>query len=82
MQFALKYQSDSSKVKSLVSCFQIVAKTMIKNKKPGAIVNISSQVSKRATVAQAVYGASKGALDNLTKTMVLELGPHQVDKIY
>lgn len=63
---------------AVVNVSQIVAKTMIKNKKPGAIVNISSQVSKRATVAQAVYGASKGALDNLTKTMVLELGPHQI----
>lgn len=63
---------------AVINVSQIVAKSMIKNNKPGSIVNISSQVSKRATVSQAVYGASKGALDNLTKHMVLELGPHKI----
>ena len=44
----------------------------------GAIVNISSIASERALPQHTVYAASKGALNQLTKVMALELGPHKV----
>lgn len=54
---------------------------MIERGKGGSIVNISSQASKVALPGHAVYVASKGGLDMLTKVMALELGPHQVGYI-
>uniref|UniRef100_A0A7N8XRI6 Dicarbonyl/L-xylulose reductase n=1 Tax=Mastacembelus armatus TaxID=205130 RepID=A0A7N8XRI6_9TELE len=44
----------------------------------GSIVNVSSQASQCALRDHAVYCATKGALDMLTKVMALELGPYQI----
>ena len=41
-----------------------------------AIVNVSSQASMAALKDHTLYSSAKGALDMLTKTMALELGPH------
>ena len=57
---------------------QIVARGMIAAGSGGAIVNISSQASSRALPQHASYCASKGALDQLTRVMALELGPHNI----
>lgn len=65
-------------VKSVLFLSQIMAKKMISNGKGGSIVNVSSQASLRALPSHATYCASKGALDLLTKSMALELGPHQI----
>ena len=46
----------------------------------GAIVNISSFLSTTARALLTAYGASKAALDQVTRTMSLELGPHQVSE--
>lgn len=46
--------------------------------KGGSIVNISSQTAMIAIENHATYSASKGALDQLTKVMALELAPYQV----
>ncbi len=54
---------------------QIVARGMIAGDRGGAIVNISSQASSRALAQHTAYCASKGALDQLTRMMALELGP-------
>jgi len=62
----------------VINVSQVVAKTLIKNKKPGAIVNMSSVASMRAVSTLVSYGAAKGAMDNLTKNMVLDLAPHQI----
>ena len=55
---------------------------MIERGKGGSIVNMSSQVSKMALPDHAIYCASKGALDQLTRVMALELGPKQVGEPY
>jgi len=57
---------------------QIVAKGMISRGSGGAIVNVSSQSSMRAVQDHTAYCTSKGALDQLTRMMALELGPHQI----
>ncbi len=56
---------------------RIVARHMILSKS-GAIVNVSSQPSQVALTDHASYCASKGALDQLTRVMALELGPHGI----
>jgi len=57
---------------------QVVAKNMIKRGKGGSIVNISSQASLVALQDHTSYCTSKGALDQLTRMMALELGPHKI----
>uniref|UniRef100_A0A8C5J106 Dicarbonyl and L-xylulose reductase n=1 Tax=Junco hyemalis TaxID=40217 RepID=A0A8C5J106_JUNHY len=56
----------------------IVARQMIAQGVPGAIVNVSSQASKRALRDHAVYCSTKSALDMLSKVMAMELGPHKI----
>ncbi|KAJ8679029.1 hypothetical protein QAD02_014816 [Eretmocerus hayati] len=65
-------------VKSIVNVSQVVAENMIERKVAGSIVNVSSQASHSALKDHAIYCASKGAVDMLTKTMALELGPHNI----
>ena len=43
-----------------------------------AIVNVSSQASSRAFADHTAYCVSKGALDQLTRMMALELGPRGI----
>ncbi|CAB1438347.1 unnamed protein product [Pleuronectes platessa] len=57
---------------------RIVARGMKARGSGGSIVNVSSQASQCAIRDLAVYCATKGALDMLTKGMALELGPHQI----
>lgn len=57
---------------------QVVARGMVARGQGGAIVNVSSQTSTRALPDHTAYCASKGALDQLTRVMALELGPHQI----
>jgi len=68
----------SINVKSVVNISQIVANNMKKRNQGGSIVNISSQSSMIAIENHAVYCASKGALDQLTKVFALELAPFQI----
>uniref|UniRef100_UPI00398F101F L-xylulose reductase n=1 Tax=Pristiophorus japonicus TaxID=55135 RepID=UPI00398F101F len=65
-------------VKALLHVSQIIAKRMKCRGKGGSIVNLSSQASRCALKDHAVYCASKGAVDMLTKVMALELGPHKI----
>ena len=45
---------------------------------PGSIVNISSMSSFQALPNHAPLAASKAGLDQLSKVMAVELGPHQI----
>ena len=60
--------------------FKVVTEGMIDRGKGGAIVNISSQTSHMAVSLYVSYSISKAALDQVTRTMALELGPHQVSR--
>ncbi|XP_078483426.1 L-xylulose reductase-like [Ciona intestinalis] len=57
---------------------KIVASGMVERKSGGSIVNVSSQASMRGIENHTIYGATKAALDNVTKNMSLELGPHKI----
>ncbi|XP_014207955.1 L-xylulose reductase-like [Copidosoma floridanum] len=64
--------------KAILNVSQVVAQNLIDRKVPGSIVNISSTGSKAAYWEYAVYGASKSAVNMLTKSMALELGPNKI----
>eukprot|EP00039_Didymoeca_costata_P020444 m.341282 g.341282 ORF g.341282 m.341282 type:complete len:270 (+) comp19980_c0_seq1:53-862(+) len=57
---------------------QIAARSMIARGSPGSIVNVSSQASTVGLPLHAAYCSSKGALDQLTRVMAVELGPHNI----
>lgn len=65
-------------VRAIMVVSQIAARQMIARGGGGAIVNVSSQSSVRALEDHATYCASKGAVDQLTRAMALELGSHQI----
>ncbi|WP_231933261.1 glucose 1-dehydrogenase [Botrimarina mediterranea] len=68
----------SVNLRSVLIVSQIVAKGMVERGAGGSIVNVSSQASLVAIADHAAYCASKGALDQLTRVMALELGPHRI----
>jgi 3-oxoacyl-[acyl-carrier protein] reductase len=53
-------------------CGQALARWAIANKRPAAIVNVSSISAARPAPGCGLYSASKAALDSLTKSMALE----------
>ncbi|KFM69898.1 L-xylulose reductase, partial [Stegodyphus mimosarum] len=68
----------SVNVKAVINISQVVANSLKERGASGSIVNISSQAALVAIPEHATYCASKGALDQLTKVMALELGPFQI----
>jgi NAD(P)-dependent dehydrogenase (short-subunit alcohol dehydrogenase family) len=65
-------------VRAVMLITQVIARDMIRRGDGGAVVNLSSQASMIGIRDHAAYCASKGALDQLTRVMALELGPHQI----
>jgi len=65
-------------VRAMMIVSQVVARGLIARGEGGAIVNVSSQASQIALKDHTTYCASKGAVDQLTRVMALELGPHQI----
>lgn len=57
---------------------QAVARRLISTKKPGSIVNISSQMGHVGAAGRTIYCASKHAVEGLTKAMGVELAPHNI----
>jgi 2-dehydro-3-deoxy-D-gluconate 5-dehydrogenase len=65
---------------NLNSCFflsQIAARSMVE-RKAGKIINIASEYSRFGNPIAPSYAASKGGLIQLTKSMAIELAPHNV----
>jgi NAD(P)-dependent dehydrogenase (short-subunit alcohol dehydrogenase family) len=61
-------------VKTLFVCCQVAARHMV-TRREGRIVNILSTSSNLGFARLAIYDASKGAAQQLTRTMAIELGP-------
>jgi NAD(P)-dependent dehydrogenase (short-subunit alcohol dehydrogenase family) len=55
-----------------------VAAGMVKARIPGAIIHISSQMGHVGGIDRTVYSASKHAIEGLTKSMAIELGPSNI----
>ena len=57
---------------------QEYARERVAAKRPGSIVNVSSDASFLGVIDHAAYCASKAALDAATRVMANELGPHGI----
>jgi NAD(P)-dependent dehydrogenase (short-subunit alcohol dehydrogenase family) len=61
-------------VRAAFALSQSVARSLIAAGKPGAIINISSQMGHVGGIDRTVYAASKHAIEGLTKAMAIDLG--------
>lgn len=59
---------------SVLNCTHLALPSMIR-KKEGIILNISSIWGEKGASCEAVYSASKGAINSFTKSMAKEVGP-------
>ena len=57
---------------------QAVTDKMLAAKMPGAVINISSQMGHVGGPLRTVYCSSKWAIEGLTKSLAMELGPHGI----
>ncbi|MDV8071473.1 SDR family oxidoreductase [Rhodococcus sp. IEGM 1366] len=57
---------------------QSAARAMIECENGGTIVNVSSIASQLATDTNGVYGATKGAVEALTRGFAVSLSPHRI----
>ena len=62
---------------SALNCTHLAVPAMV-HKKAGVILNISSMWGEVGASCEAVYSASKGAVNAFTKAMAKELGPSQI----
>lgn len=65
-------------LKSIFFCTQIATKNMVENEIKGSVVNISSVCGFAACECIAPYNAAKGAMNSLTKSIAIELAPHNI----
>ncbi|GFW78682.1 hypothetical protein TNCV_4261051 [Trichonephila clavipes] len=65
-------------VKAIINIGQLIATDMKARGKGGAIVNLSSVMGFTVAPAYGVYCASKGAVDQLTRSMALDFGPYNI----
>ena len=63
---------------SAIHCSRIAARAMIAAGHGGRIVNVSSIHSYRAERGASHYDLAKGAMDQLTRALALELAPHNI----
>ena len=54
------------------------AKRLIEEKRPGSIINMSSQMGHVSWHKRALYSASKHAVEGFTKGMAVEWGKHNI----
>ncbi len=65
-------------VKAAYFLTQAVAKGLLNSKKPGSLINISSQMAHVGGPERAVYCATKHAVEGFTKAMAIEWGPSNI----
>ncbi len=65
-------------VKAAYFITQAVAKGLLAAKKPGSLINVSSQMAHVGGIDRAVYCATKHAVEGFTKSMAIEFGPNQI----
>lgn len=65
-------------LKSVFLCSQAAARLMAEQRKPGAIVNISSFGAARAHREMVAYDAAKGGIEAATRAMAMDLAPWQI----
>ena len=59
----------------VVHTCQAAVRLMLQHKKPGVVVNISSECAERGSTGQSAYAASKAAVESFTHSWAKELSP-------
>ena len=59
-------------------CCIAEARAMVKQGRGGVILNVTSGETTRPAIRLAPYGAAKAAINHMTQTMAVELGPHGI----
>jgi NAD(P)-dependent dehydrogenase (short-subunit alcohol dehydrogenase family) len=57
---------------------QAVARGLVDAKRPGSIINMSSQMGHVGAITRSVYCGSKHAVEGMTKAMAMDLAPYQI----
>lgn len=65
-------------LKGVVLCTQYAARTMIMQRRGGAIINLSSSTGLNANISRGPYSVSKAAIIMATKLFARELGEHRI----
>ena len=65
-------------LKGACFCAQAVAKRMVADGRPGAIINLTSGAAYRGSPRGVHYCASKGGVLSMTRQMALELAPYRI----
>ncbi|MFL5005085.1 MAG: SDR family NAD(P)-dependent oxidoreductase, partial [Microvirga sp.] len=65
-------------LKSVFLCGQAAARRMVAQGGGGTIINMASVNARLAIPNQVPYGASKGAINQLTRVMAVGLAPHRI----
>ncbi len=65
-------------LKSALFVAQAVAKGLLEAKKPGSIINVSSQMGHAGLGGRCLYASSKWGLEGLTRCMAIDLAPHGI----
>ncbi|MBI4275118.1 MAG: SDR family oxidoreductase [Rhizobiales bacterium] len=65
-------------VRAMFFVAQAVARRLIAAKRPGSIINVSSQLGHVGWARRTIYVASKHAVEGFTKTLALELAPNGI----
>ncbi len=68
----------SLNLKAALFAAQAVAKGLLDAKKPGSIINVSSQMGLVGGGGRSLYCASKWGIEGLTKCMAIDLAPHGI----
>lgn len=65
-------------LKSALFVAQAVAKGLLEAKKPGSIINVSSQMGHTGLGGRCLYASSKWGLEGLTRCLAIDLAPHGI----
>jgi len=65
-------------VVAAIQLLQSAARAMVAAGAGGAIINITSRLASAGVAGMAVYSASKGAIESLTRSAAIELAPHAI----
>jgi len=65
-------------LRSVFALSREVARRLIAAGRPGKVIHVASLMSAAARAGSAAYGASKGAVAQLTQTLAVEWAPHRI----
>jgi NAD(P)-dependent dehydrogenase (short-subunit alcohol dehydrogenase family) len=65
-------------LKSALFVAQAVANGLLEAKKPGSLINVSSQMGHTGLGGRCLYASSKWGLEGLTRCMAIDLAPHGI----